>query len=136
MNRQYSNFGTYLCAMRKRAGLTLRDLGKRIGFSPAYLNDVEKGRRYPFSFEKLQKLVLILELDEEEANTMFDLAGLSRNDIPADIVEYLAESEGMYKMIRELREMQTTEEDLRFMLAVLRKERESGEKRCAGPISA
>ena len=119
MSRQYSSFGTYFSAMRKRAKLTYRELASRIGYSPAYLSDIEKGRRYPFSADKLRKLSLILGLNAEETNTMFDLAGESREVIPADIAEYLTENKGLCTVLRELRELKVTEADVDMMLGLI-----------------
>lgn len=36
----------WLRAVRLVAGISLRDTAKRLGFTPAYLCDVEKGRRH------------------------------------------------------------------------------------------
>jgi transcriptional regulator with XRE-family HTH domain len=39
------NTGGVLAALRKQAGLSLRALASRSGFSPSYLCDIEWGRR-------------------------------------------------------------------------------------------
>ncbi len=39
--------GKHLQELRKLSGMTLRELGKRIGLSAPYLNDIEHNRRNP-----------------------------------------------------------------------------------------
>ena len=41
------DFGKALASKRKQQRETLRELGKRLNLSAAYLNDVEHGRRWP-----------------------------------------------------------------------------------------
>lgn len=38
--------GAWLRRRREVSGLTLREMARRLGFSPAYLCDVEKNRRH------------------------------------------------------------------------------------------
>jgi transcriptional regulator with XRE-family HTH domain len=37
--------GAWLRERRTRAGLSLRDVGARLGYSAVYLSDIERGRR-------------------------------------------------------------------------------------------
>lgn len=37
--------GAYLRAIREQKGLSLREVGRRLAWSAAYLSDVERGRR-------------------------------------------------------------------------------------------
>lgn len=88
------NFGVFVCERRKNAGITLRALAAQIGIAPAYMSDIEKGRRYPPNKEKLYQIAQILELTKDETNKMFDLAGEEReNTVSPDLSEYIMNNE-------------------------------------------
>lgn len=53
-------FGENLRRHRKAAGLSLRELATKLGISPAYLSDIERGNRAPFSGDKLTKVAEVL----------------------------------------------------------------------------
>lgn len=64
--------GAQLTKARKRAGISLRGMAVKLGISPSYLVDIEKGRR---AGEKAQALIvdagaLVREhVEEKEAET-------------------------------------------------------------------
>ena len=68
-------FGEYLANKRKEREMSLRMLAKELDVSPTYLSDVENNRRNALSYEKLNKIIEILKLDEEEQKILYDLAG-------------------------------------------------------------
>lgn len=39
--------GYYLKELRKKAGISLREVARQLGFSPAYICDIENNRRNP-----------------------------------------------------------------------------------------
>ena len=82
-------FGEYLTNKRKEKEMSLRMLAKELDISPAYLSDVENNRRNALSYEKLQKVIEILKLDEEEQRELYDLAGKAKDTIPADVEEFV-----------------------------------------------
>lgn len=55
-------FGMKLRGLRLDKGLSLKDLARKTGLSPSYINEIEKGKKYPKS-EKI--LVLAQALDEK-----------------------------------------------------------------------
>ena len=57
-------FGEYLANKRKEREMSLRMLAKELDVSPTYLSDVENNRRNALSYEKLNKIIEILKLDE------------------------------------------------------------------------
>ena len=85
-------FGEYLTNKRKEKEMSLRMLAKELDISPAYLSDVENNRRNALSYEKLQKVIEILKLDEEEQRELYDLAGKAKDTIPADVEEFVKEN--------------------------------------------
>jgi len=74
-------FGLKLNQLRQQAGISLKELSDRTGISPSYLNEIEKGKKYP----KADKIVLLAQaLDtpydelvslklEHELNSLTDL---------------------------------------------------------------
>lgn len=104
------DFGKFIAEKRKSLGLTLRGTAAELGIAPAYLSDIEKGRRYPPDMDKLIQISKILKLTEEEKHTMFDLAGEGKNTIAPDLPEYIMSSEKVRVALRKAREV-ATEED-------------------------
>ena len=47
MSKEQTPLGTHLRELRERKDISLRELAKNIGCSPAFLSDVELGRRFP-----------------------------------------------------------------------------------------
>lgn len=87
-------FGAYIREKRTARDITLRKLASELGIAPAYLSDIEKGRRYPPDREKLFHMARILELSETEQNDMFDLAADEKDEaVSQDISEYIMESQ-------------------------------------------
>ena len=65
--------GQRIRELRQERDLSLRDLGEKLGTptnptSPAFLSDLENGRRFP-SPEMLSKLAQVLETTEEDLNS-------------------------------------------------------------------
>ena len=50
-------FGLKLNQLRQQAGISLKELSERTGISPSYLNEIEKGKKYP----KADKIVLMAQ---------------------------------------------------------------------------
>ena len=95
-------FGEYLANKRKEREISLRMLAKELDVSPTYLSDVENNRRNALSYEKLNKIIEILKLDEEEQKILYDLAGEAKDEIPADVENFV---NGNVEVIALLRKM-------------------------------
>ena len=73
--------GIRLCYLRCRAGLTLTELGKRLGLSGSALGMYEQGRRTP-------SLSIIIDISEVfEISTNFLLTGRATNEYEESIGE-------------------------------------------------
>jgi transcriptional regulator with XRE-family HTH domain len=103
-------FGKFITGKRKALGMTLRGMASELGIAPAYLSDIEKGRRYPPDMDKLKQMAEILKLTEDEKHTMFDLAGEGKNAIAPDLPDYIMSSKKVRVALRKAREV-ATEED-------------------------
>ena len=119
------NFGTYFAEKRNDKEISLRRMARLLGISAPYLGDVEHGRRKPLEIEKLTKAMDILELSEEERNTMFDLAGEARDTVAPDLVEYIMTHKHVVKALRAARDLGATDEDWKTFIEKLKKKYKS-----------
>jgi transcriptional regulator with XRE-family HTH domain len=87
-------FGAFIDAKRRGRApdgkdIMLKDIADAMGKTATYLSDIIKGRRNPPEMEQLEKIALILRLDENEKSVMFDLAGRDRNEVSPDLPDYI-----------------------------------------------
>ena len=80
------SFGSYIRKLRIKNDIGQRELAKKIGVAPSYLNDMEKDKRAAPKNQLIKKLSTILKADLE---LMYDLAGDSKKTVPPDIEEYI-----------------------------------------------
>lgn len=118
------NFGEYVEQLRKNRGKTLRETAKAIGVSPQYYSEVEKGRSSAFTPERLKLLTGFLLLDDEETNTLYDIAAKKRSDkdvvVPQDCVDYLVDNSYVVEALRLSKETDAGEEEWQILLDQLR----------------
>ncbi|HBP63118.1 MAG TPA: transcriptional regulator [Desulfosporosinus sp.] len=94
MDQKNVRFGDFIKSKRLDLEITLRDMCERIGFSPAYLSDIENNRRYPMDNDKLELLIKELKLSADNQETLYDLAGKERKGaVSPDLPEYIMDSE-------------------------------------------
>ncbi|MDD4291029.1 MAG: helix-turn-helix transcriptional regulator [Clostridia bacterium] len=108
---QYTNFGDFLQKKREEKTITLRKMAEILGFSPAFMSDVEKGRRNPPEMEKLEQISRTLCLTEEEKAVMLDLAGKMRNSVAPDLPTYIMERDYVSAALRTARDLDAGEEE-------------------------
>ena len=82
-------FGAFIAQKRIEKDVKLRPIAEKLGVSVTYLSDIIKGRRNPPDIDGLDALASALNLDENERNEMFDLAGRERNQVSPDLPEYI-----------------------------------------------
>lgn len=86
-----TDFTFLLKTLRANAGLTLRALGEKTGFSATYLKDLELGNREPT--EKIAyALISGFNLDEKNKRILFDSIANSTNNLPYDVINFLKEN--------------------------------------------
>lgn len=115
------SFGLYIASLRKRSRLTLRDAAARIGISAAYLSDIEKGRRYPFAADRIEKFASLTDCTEEERRRLYDLAGQDRGTISEDVGSYLRDNTYLFAALRTAKSLNADESDWAQMLEELKK---------------
>ncbi|NLI53275.1 MAG: helix-turn-helix transcriptional regulator [Clostridiales bacterium] len=107
-----TRFGEYVKAKRLEKDVNLRKLAEILGIVPAYMSDIEKGRRYPPDREKIYKIAEALSLTEDETNEMFDLAAHAKeNSISPDLPEYIMGTEKARVALRMARDINASDED-------------------------
>ena len=105
-------FGEFIKEKRTKKGINLRKLAELVNIAPAYLSDIEKGKRNSPSAEKMAKIAEILELTDEEIIAMNDLAANDRpNNVASDISEYVTNHESVRVALRKARELNLSNQD-------------------------
>ena len=79
-------FGSYIRRLRMKNDIGQRELAKKIGVAPSYLNDIEKNKRTAPRIELIKKLSVILKAD---LDLLYDLAGNSKKTVAPDIVNFI-----------------------------------------------
>ncbi|TGE31457.1 helix-turn-helix transcriptional regulator [Desulfosporosinus sp. Sb-LF] len=113
-------FGKFVELKRKEKEINLRKLAEILKIAPAYMSDMEKGRRYPPDKEKLYKIAEALCLSEEETNEMFDLAALEKeNTVSPDLPEYIMGNEKLRFALRKARDINADDADWQKIIEML-----------------
>ena len=109
-NSNYSEtFGSYIRSLRIKNDIGQRELAKKIGVAPSYLNDMEKGKRTAPKNELIKKLSSALKAD---LSLMFDLAGNSKKTVAPDIEEYIIENPSILSLLRAAKESKISKEEI------------------------
>lgn len=114
-------FGEFLSQLREKHDVTLRELARKIGVSAPFLSDVEKNRKAPLTAEKLEKVVVVLNLSEEEKTLMYDTVGHQKNTIAPDLPGYIIERDYVSAALRTARDLDAGEEEWQKFVDELRK---------------
>lgn len=125
MGQKDLKFGEYIAKRRTDLGITLRGMAEKLDITPAYLSDIEKGRRNPPEKPLLEKMATLLTITGKDKNRLFDLAGEGRNEVAADLPDYIMESEVVRAALRTAKDVATEEDWLQF----IKKLQEKGNKR-------
>ena len=99
MKEKHMRFGDYI--RKKRLAdpreLTMQHVADHLDISLSYMSAIENKHKPPFAGDKLEQLAEFLELSEEDAAMMFDLASRETREVPYDIEDTL-----MYEEIGDL----------------------------------
>ena len=95
-------------------------LSNELGYTNAYLSDVERGRRFPFEYEKIQQAAAFLRLSNAETTMLYDYAGVSRNTIAPDIEAYIRSTPYLPRLLRKLRDAHVSKQDWLEFAAMLK----------------
>ena len=120
MNRA-KTFGDFLFAKRMEREMSARQLAIKLDFSAVYICDIEKNRR-PVPDEILEKLPLLLHLNEAETEEMYDLAARSRHTVSADLPEYIMEKDIVRAALRTAKKHNVTDKQWEDFIRRITKE--------------
>lgn len=122
-----NKFGEFVKAKRMEKGISLRKLAEELDIVPAYMSDIEKGRRYPPDKEKIYKIAEVLTLNQEETDTLFDLAAYSRaNGVSPDLSDYVMGVDNLRTALRKARDINAGEDDWQRIIDMLEAENNDG----------
>jgi len=102
-------FGNYIRNLRLKKQIGQRELARKIGVSASYLNDIEQNKRPSPRVEVLEALINVLEADIPTIN---DLAGLSKNDLPPDVIEFIRGSSELVSLLRLIKAYNLTDQEI------------------------
>lgn len=107
----YKDFGDFLHQKRIQSKKTFRELAAILDVTAPYVSDIEKGRRNAPAMDKLEKLVEVFKLTEEEKSIMYNLAGKKKDTVAPDIPNYIKENDYVTAALRTARDLGATEKD-------------------------
>lgn len=126
-------FGEFLTEKRKSRGVLMKDLADELGVSKVYLCDVEKGRKAAPKSEHLKIIAEQLNLNEEERNTMYDLAAEAQayqKGISPDLPEYIMENDIVRAALRTAKKYNINDEEWLDFIRRIEKSVKNGRKKC------
>ena len=128
MSTNDRSFGSFIEAIRQSSGKSLRETARAIGVSPQFYSEVEKNRRCAFTADRLEKLKSFLEMNEEQAEAMYNKAAESRKGkdvaVPQDFSDYIVERDYAMQALRVAKELGADEEDWEKFIEELKKRKE------------
>ena len=121
MEGSTTSFGEFIEEKRKLLGISLRGLAAELSIAPAYLSDIEKGRRYPPE-KKLDEISKALKLSNVDTLLLYDLAALAKeNSVSADLPEYIMQQDLARVALRRAKEVQLSEEGWKEVIDLINK---------------
>ena len=96
----FVTFGSYIRELRIENEIGQRELAKKIGIAPSYLNDIEKNKRGAPKNIIVKKISQILNANLDLLN---DLVGKSKKTLPPDINDYLEKNPKIISLIRTIK---------------------------------
>jgi transcriptional regulator with XRE-family HTH domain len=111
------SFGELIRTSRRRLNKSLQEVADELGVSVVYVSEVERGKRPPFTNERLPALAKILELDLGELKAA---AWIQRKMIELDPA--VAASQKQFEVLAALARGGLSESQLQAILEIANKE--------------
>ncbi|WP_257130963.1 helix-turn-helix domain-containing protein [Bacillus pseudomycoides] len=96
MDKQYKEIGSILRLRRKNKGLTLEVVAEFVGVSINYISELERGKGKVPSDSVLQRLAMVLSLDEQEV-----FKGYGK--LPVSIVQELESNDMLLRTLYDIK---------------------------------
>ena len=116
-------FGQCIRKRREELGLSVRALASKIGMSPVYLSDIERGNRSAptganVKKNYMSKLIRELQIGKDEISAFYDMAGATKGRY-VDISSYLDRNENARLALRLANEGDIPDEEwLKFIAQI------------------
>jgi len=112
-------FGKFIEERRKALGFSLRGFAAELEIAPAYMSDIEKGRRYPPD-KKLDEIAHLLNLHGDDKSHMLDLAAMAKTKtVSADLPEYIMEKDLARVALRKARDVKLSDDGWREVIGLI-----------------
>ena len=98
-------FGDYIKKKRQERNITLRAFADMVGIAPSYMSDIEKSKRNAPTQEILDKMIEVLNLNEDEKNELLDVAATSKDAIAQDLTEYVRNNSNVRIALRKAKDL-------------------------------
>lgn len=110
-------FGLFLENIRRSRQLRQKQLAAELGVQACYISSLEKGRKPPPSKKILEKLIDVLDLDEDEQAAMWESVKQSKRSL--ELPDGMMPSE--YQFVSKLSEKlgSLSEEQIALMMGIL-----------------
>ena len=119
-----NTFGKCIRQQREENNMKLTEVASKVGITKVYLSDIERGNRVaPVSntnLDKLYKLMKVLNIPEDQAEFVIDMAYASRG-CPKDIIDFLAKHAKARRILRRAISAGLSEEEWEELLDYLDK---------------
>jgi len=102
-------FSSYIRRLRIKNNIGQRELAKKIGVAPSYLNDMEKNKRAAPRIDLIKKLSVILKAD---LNLLNDLAGNSKKTLAPDIVDFIENNPKVVSLLRAVKNNKLSDDEI------------------------
>lgn len=125
-------FGEFIRTKRTEKKITLRKLASELGIVPAYMSDIEKGRKNPPDRDRLEKIAEILQLSEEDKSKMYDLAARDKEirttqdiQVSQDISDYIMDEDIVRVALRVAKHNKSSKEQWEKAIEILQGKNEN-----------
>lgn len=96
-------FHGYLAKKRDKANLTNSKLASLAQISAVYLGEIINNQKKPPDKKTQYAIAKALNLTEKDKEKLFNLAAIERNEIPADVYDYILQNSEVIAEIRNKR---------------------------------
>lgn len=123
MMSNVTEFGEMLKALRIEAGMTLREFCRKAGEDPANLSRIERSLRTAPCDDVVERYAKAIGIpcNKDLWHQFFDLAALSRREIPRDIASDAALVAKLPALLRTIRGEKPNDDDMEKALYVVKK---------------
>ena len=127
-----NRFGAFIRGKRLalEPDMSLRKMAELVNLSPVHMSNIETGRDPAPKNEVLARIALILKLDKQEQELMYDLAAETKNytTVPGDLPEYITTHEYAKIALRMAKDVDATDEEWIDFIEKLKRRGEQEEK--------